>query len=201
MRSQVLSGILFLGFLLGSITAIPSVTLALREGVWAIALIDCVAIIWVFILWRRPQIPFLTRAWNLVILLYILGVLFLLKVGPVSQIYLMAFPAMTAMLIGLRPALYALVLNAISLFVIGYLSHAAIYVPHLSEQPVAQWVVITMNFSFISAIITISCGVLLQRLERSLESYLTIADSLKKEQGNLRSANAELRLNTAAWRV
>ncbi|MCU6434761.1 EAL domain-containing protein [Undibacterium sp. Jales W-56] len=197
-RAQVLSAILLTALVLGFLTAIPSITLAIRQGFWSVVAIDLVALIWVACLWCMPQWSFKFRAWNLLILLYILGIWFLIKVGPVSQIYLMAFPVMTALLIGFRPAIFGLLINAISMLGIGYLAQANLHIDHLSDQPLVQWVVITLNFTFISSVITISCGVLLQRLERSLDAQLAISDSLKAGQSNLRAANAALRLNAAA---
>ncbi|MEB0030955.1 EAL domain-containing protein [Undibacterium sp. RTI2.1] len=197
-RTDVLSAIVFVGFGLGLITAIPSIALAIKQGLWSVVAIDVIALAWIACLWRLPQLSFKFRAWNLVVLLYFLGIWFLIKVGPVSQIYLMAFPVMTALLIGFRPAVVALIVNAVTLLGIGYLAQASIHVDHLSDQPLVQWMIITLNFTFISSILTVSCGVLLQRLEQSLAQQLAVATSLKDEQSNLRDANAALRLNTVA---
>lgn len=181
-RAEVLSAILFMGLVLGSVTAIPSMALAIKQGLWSVVSIDLIALTWLGCLWRLPQLPFKFRAWNLLILLYLLGVWFLIKVGPVSQIYLTAFPVMTALLIGFRPAIIALVVNAVTLLGLGYLANASIHIDHLSDQPLIQWIVITLNFTFISSIITVSCGVLLQRLEQSLIEQLAIATSLTEQQ-------------------
>ncbi|CAN5892275.1 hypothetical protein BH11PSE12_BH11PSE12_11570 [soil metagenome] len=197
-RTQVLSAVLLVGLVLGGLTAIPSISLAIREQSYAIVVMDVFALCWIVCLWRIPQLGFQFRAWNFVGLLYLLGIFFLLKVGPVSQIYLMAYPVMTALLIGLRPALYGLLLNFLSLLGIGYLASANLHIDHLSGQPFIQWLVISLNFSFISAVITISCGVLLQKLEQSLKTQSLVAQSLKDEQANLRAASAVLRLNAAA---
>ncbi|WP_354362672.1 EAL domain-containing protein [Undibacterium sp. GrIS 1.8] len=197
-RAEVLSAILFMGLVLGSVTAIPSMALAIKQGLWSVVSIDLIALTWLGCLWRLPQLPFKFRAWNLLILLYLLGVWFLIKVGPVSQIYLTAFPVMTALLIGFRPAIIALVVNAVTLLGLGYLANASIHIDHLSDQPLIQWIVITLNFTFISSIITVSCGVLLQRLEQSLIEQLAIATSLTEQQASLHTANEALRLNAVA---
>lgn len=197
-RAQVLSAVLFVAFALGAVTAIPSILLALKQGMLSIVAIDLFALAWVGMLWLKPQLPFLFRAWNLLILLYLLGVWFLLTVGSVSQIYLMAFPVMAALLVGFRPAIIALFWNAMSMLCIGYFFNANLHIEKYDDQPFIQWIVITLNFTFISSVITISCGVLLQRLERSLKEQLAIATSLKVEQSNLRAANTALRLNAVA---
>ncbi|MFG5409533.1 hypothetical protein ABXN37_17390 [Piscinibacter sakaiensis] len=46
---------------------------------------------------------------------YVGGLALFAAVGPISQVYLLAFPVLTALLLGLRPALLALALNALGL--------------------------------------------------------------------------------------
>jgi diguanylate cyclase (GGDEF)-like protein/PAS domain S-box-containing protein len=178
-RERLLSTILSVIAVLGCITSIPSMLLAVREGRWSIVLIDAIALVWIISLWRLRQLPWRFRAWNLLLLMYSLGVWFLLTVGPVSQIYLMAFPVMAALLLGLRPALCALALNAITLLGVGYLANADLHLPGFEDEPLLRWVVITINFLFVDSVITISSAVLLHRLEKSLENQRAINEELK----------------------
>ncbi len=97
-RDRILRTLLMFIAVLGGLTAIPSIWLALRNGLWPIALLDVFALAWVLLLWRHPRLPFRFRAWNLLALIYLIGLSFLFVVGPVSQIYLMAFPVMAALL-------------------------------------------------------------------------------------------------------
>ena len=167
-REHVLSVILLVAVVLGAIVAAPSLVLALSERLWSVAVIDVIALIWVVSIWRARAISFRTRALNFCALLYLLGLSFLFRVGPTSQIYLMAFPLMAALLLGLRPALFALALNAVTLVGVGYLADADLFVPGLEAQPLLKWVAITINFLFVDGLITISSAVLLDGLEKSL---------------------------------
>jgi diguanylate cyclase (GGDEF)-like protein/PAS domain S-box-containing protein len=178
-RERLLSIILSVVTVLGCITSIPSMLLAAHEGRWSIVLIDTIALAWIIGLWRLRQLPLRFRAGNLLLLIYLLGLWFLITVGPVSQIYLMAFPVMTALLLGLRPALFALALNAATLFGVGYLANADLHLPGLEGEPLLRWLVITANFLFVDAVITISSAVLLHRLEKSLEKMRTVNEELK----------------------
>jgi diguanylate cyclase (GGDEF)-like protein len=177
---------------LGGLTAIPSIWFAASQGLKAIAWIDGIAFAWVFTIWRAHALPYRFRAWNLLALIYLLGVWFLLTVGPASEIYLMGFPVMAALLLGLRPGLLAITVNAFTLLGIGYLAKADLHVPGFEAHPFLEWVIITLNFVFINSVITISCAVLLNRLEFSLERQRAISLSLEEEQTNLRKANEEL---------
>ncbi|MES2105061.1 MAG: EAL domain-containing protein [Pseudomonadota bacterium] len=197
-REHVLSAILFVVLVLGSITAVPSVLLALSEGLWSVAVMDVVALLWIAGIWHFRHISFQLRVINFLAVLYLIGVWFQLVGIPVSQIYLKAVPIMAALLLGLRPAVYALVLDAVTMFCIGYLGNTSLRVDGFPDQPLLRWLIITLNFSFICAAITISCAVLLQKLEKSLDTQRAISESLKEGQERLRLANEELRLTAAA---
>lgn len=190
-REEVLSTVLFAVLILGCLTAITRVILTIHEELWSDLVTALAAIAWVAILCFMRSISFRLRAWGFLWLSYLLGVWFLLTVGPVSQIYLMAFPVMTSILIGLRPAVFALVLNIITMLGLGYFSNTEFYFDLYANQPFARWVIITLNFTFVSSLLTVSCGLLLQRLEKSLLAQKTVSNSL-------RLANEKLRLISAA---
>jgi PAS domain-containing protein len=61
-----------------------------------------------------------------------------------------------------------------------------------------RWLVVTLNFSFICAVLTISCNVLLSRLEISLRQLQMSSQTLVQEQSSLKKVNEELRLIFAA---
>ena len=197
-RERILSTILLVIVVLGSLAAVPSVLMAVSEGLWSVAWIDAIALAWVIVLWRHTGLSYRLRAWNLVALIYLLGMWFLLILGAASQIYLMAFPVMTALLLGLRPALVTLVINAVSLLGLGYAANADVPLIGFESQPLMKWVVITINFAFINSVITISCGVLLNRLSISLRQQRAIAHTLEEGKASLQKANEELRLTGTA---
>lgn len=197
-RDEMLSAILLVTMCLGGLTAVPSILLAIRDQLYSIVLIDVLAIGWLFTLWRWRGLNFRVRCWNYLLIVYLVGVFFLLKVGPVSQIYLMAVPVLTALLLGLRPAVAVLVINAITLLCIGFLADIDLQFDRYHDRPFLRWIIITLNFTFISSVITITCGVLLRRLEESLRKQVEVSLSLKREQKSLRKVNEELRLISAA---
>jgi diguanylate cyclase (GGDEF)-like protein len=196
-RGRILSNILRFVAPLGALTAIPSIWLALQHGQWAIAWIDAVALVWVLWLWRYPM-PYRWRAWNLIAVIYLLGVWFLSHVGPVSEIYLMAVPIMTALLLGLRPAVATLALNGVTLLALGYLTNRDLHLPGFENLPFVEWVVITINFLFINTILTIACGVLLQQLEHSLQRQTDFARTLEGDRHELQRVNTALQDSAAA---
>jgi diguanylate cyclase (GGDEF)-like protein/PAS domain S-box-containing protein len=197
-RDQMLNAILSVALVLGTLTAIPSVIMAIRDALYSIVLIDVLAISWLFVLWRGHFLSFSAKSWNFLFIVYGVGVFFLFKVGPVSQIYLMAVPVLAALLLGLRSAVFVLVLNAVTLISVGYAFDIDLQFDRYHDKPFLRWIIITLNFTFISSVITVSCAVLLRRLEESLRKQLQISLSLQEEQNSLKKANEELRLISAA---
>ena len=197
-RDQMLSAILSVALVLGTLTAIPSVAMAIRDQLYSIVWIDVLAILWLLVLWRWRALSFSARSWNFLLIIYGVGVFFLFKVGPVSQIYLMAVPVLAALLLGLRSAIFVLCLNAVTLISLGYSFDIDLQFDRFHDRPFLRWIIITLNFTFISSVITVSCAVLLRRLEESLRKQMQISLSLQEEQKSLRQANEELRLISAA---
>ncbi len=193
-REQVLSVILLIILTLGIVAAIPSIALAAKEGLWSIVVVDVLALSWVAVIWRLPFLKFQHRAFNFLLFVYALGLWFLVKVGYTGMIYLLVFPVMSALLLNLRMALYAVALSGISLFSVATFFDANLHIPGMENYPVWRLAVITVNFTFIAAILAIACGVLLQRLDQSLEHQRVITRSLKDGQASLAHANQELRL-------
>ena len=113
-RDRLLTAILMVALVMGSLTAVPSIFQAWKEGQTAIAVVDFLALAWVVFIWRKRGLSFHFRAWSLLLALYAVGLVLLVSIGPVSQIYLMAFPLMAALLLGLRGALFVSSLIAIS---------------------------------------------------------------------------------------
>jgi hypothetical protein len=100
---------------------------------------------------------------------FVVGLALLLKVGPVSQIYLMAVPVLAALLLGLRPAMITLVLAGLAVMVLGFEDNANLHLQGLPDYGFLKAAIISINFMFMTAVLTLSCAVLLQHLERSFE--------------------------------
>lgn len=197
-RDQMLSAILLISLVLGVLAAVPSILMAISDQFYSVILVDAAALLWLTALWRWPTLSYVARTWNFLAIIYLIGVFFIFKVGLVSQIYLIAVPVLASVLLDLRSAVILLVLNAVTLFFVGY--HFKIDLPfhHLQEHAMLRWAVISVNFTFISAVMTITCGALLRRFEESLRTQIRISASLKKEQRSLQRANQELHLVSAA---
>jgi len=194
-RARILGSVLAVCAILGALTAVPSIALAVHQARWTIVGVDVLALAVVLALWRLKTLTYAWRAGGLVALVYLLGLWFLLELGSLaSQTYLMAFPILAALLLGMRTALAALALNALTLLGLGTLPPTGTHSDLLgyAGQSLLEWAVMTLNFLFVNAVLTLACGVLLQRLERSLREQLRITGSLMEGKERLRSTNEEL---------
>ncbi|UQV45812.1 EAL domain-containing protein [Janthinobacterium lividum] len=183
-RGQVFSRLLQVVLLLGSVTAIPSALLAASEAIWSIVALDLLAIGWIGIIWHLRAMPYRWRVWQFLIVAYLVGVGLLLKIGPVSQIYMMLMPVLAALLLGMRPALSTLALTSLTIFFLGLHPDVALQMPGTPDSPVLRALIVALNFLFIAAVLTLSCAFLLRHLERSSQA--------------LSQLNAELRLTATA---
>ncbi|MGK5022904.1 putative bifunctional diguanylate cyclase/phosphodiesterase [Janthinobacterium lividum] len=183
-RGQVFHRLLQVVLLLGFVTAIPSVLLAASEAIWSIVVLDLLAIGWVGVIWHVRTLPYRWRVWQFLVIAYLLGVGLLLKIGPVSQIYMMLMPVLAALLLGMRPALSTLALTSLTIFFLGLHPDVALHLPGTHDAPVLRALIVALNFLFIAAVLTLSCAFLLRHIERSSQS--------------LSQRNAELRLTATA---
>jgi diguanylate cyclase (GGDEF)-like protein len=182
-RARIFARLLLVVFLLGLVTAVPSVLLAASEGMWSIAIVDSAALAWIGVIWRWRSLSYMARVLNFLTVMFMVGVALLLKVGPVSQIYLMAIPVLAALLLGLRPALWTLALAGLVVMVLGFDANSRLHIDGMPDSGFLKAAIISLNFMFITAVLTLSCAVLLRHLERSLDA--------------LRALNAELQSNSA----
>ena len=197
-RAQIFARLLLVVFVLGLVTAVPSVLLAASEGMWSIVIVDTVALVWLGVIWRWRRLSYTARVVNFLVIAFIVGVALLLKVGPVSQIYLMAIPVLAALLLGQRPALWTLALAGLVVMVLGFEENSKLHIDGMPDYGLLKAAIISINFMFMTAVLTLSCAVLLQHLAQSLETLRDTADKLELRQEELSALNAELRLTSAA---
>jgi diguanylate cyclase (GGDEF)-like protein/PAS domain S-box-containing protein len=123
----------------------------------------------------------------------------MLNIGPVSQVYMLATPVLAAILLGVWPGLAALAISALSILGLGLAGYAKLYVvTGMPDYGLLPSLIVTLNYLFIGTLITLSCGILLQRLAQSQRELHEFAASLELRKDDLQSVNAELRLTSAA---
>ena len=196
-RARIFARLLLVVLALGVATAIPSTLLAISEKMWSVAVIDSVAIAWLFAV-RFGPLAYRARVLHFLAVAYVVGIGLMYKVGAVSMIYLLAIPVLAALLLGLRPALAALGVTAATVLLVQLHISAGLHAGPLSDTEFLTALIVTINYAFIGAILTLPCGVLLQHLARSLDQLRNTAAALAEHRDHLHALNAELRLTSAA---
>lgn len=177
-RARLFARLLVVVCWAGWIVGIPSVLLAMREGLWPLVVADIIALLWVSALYRLRERNPVAGSMQLLALMYLLGVVLLATVGYVAQIYLMALPVLAVLLLSLRAAAVCLALNGITLLLLGSLMQIDAGTLLFSDQPILRWMAITLNFLLIDAALTAACAFLLRGMESALREQHANAEKL-----------------------
>ena len=191
-REQLLATTLRIVLVLGVLVGVPSIAFAMAVDEPLVAIVDVAALALLAFITFRSGLRYRTRAVTLLAMTYLLGVFLLLSVGVVAQLYLLAFPVFAAVLLGLRPALVALVLNAATLITAGMVDafDTEVYVGGISEP--LEWGLVVLNFLFVNTVMAVFCAVLLERLHRSLRDEHAITASIERQRADLAATNRDL---------
>ncbi len=167
-RVRLLDGLLSVTLLAGLAAAVPSIVLAISERLWPIVIADVVGLVWIGALWYRQDLQYGLRLAQYLAIAYGLGLVLLLNIGQPSQIYLMAVPILAVLLLSLRAAVWALLLNTATLILVGYVANAENGLGALNVTSFTGWLVIGINYLAVATMLTLSCAFLI----RSFESVL-----------------------------
>ena len=122
-REKMLFAILAIGLAMAALVLIPTLYMAVKRGIWTLVCFDLFAFgLSVCLLFLR-KIRYGIRATFIVMLVYAVGLVVILHLGFFSggPFWLFAFAVITAALLGLRAAVGAIVLNALTLATVGWL--------------------------------------------------------------------------------
>lgn len=166
-QERVVLTILFTGLILGLFAYIPSIRLCIKEDLWSVAFFDTVIFLMVFVLFFFRQIPFAVRANAIIFSSFLLGLILLSIVGPAASgpVWLFTFPVLAGLIIGARASVYALILNLITLLIIGALIHFD-YPGWINPAPhtFERWIVISVNFILLNGIAAMSLAIVFKGL-------------------------------------
>jgi diguanylate cyclase (GGDEF)-like protein/PAS domain S-box-containing protein len=163
----------------------------IRQDLWPVALMDVIALAWIFAIWRFDSLPYRLRVLNFLAVLYAVAIALMLGIGPASLNYLLGPPVMAVILLGIRPAMVALALGDAAIIVLGGGGLVKLGVPGMEDSALQAALAVTLNFTCVGALITLTSGTLLQGLSS------TLAD-VRANQDRLRSLNDELLLTSTA---
>ncbi|MRW90665.1 response regulator [Duganella sp. FT80W] len=209
-RNRLIDGLCAVAFWLGVLAIVPSMWGSARMGSWPMVVTDIIGLVGVGVINYRRDIAYHWRALVILGIAYLIALMLLFSLGPVSQIYLLAVPVLCTVLIGNRAATVVLVACAATLFLAGYVGGIQTGLVALAVSPLTHWTILSVNFLLVSSILTLSCTYLLHGLDgvlarqramhaRSAENEARYRQTLEAQIVTLHAREADLRASQARY--
>lgn len=190
-QNRILHALLLLALVAGIFTVVPSVWLSIKEQLYFVAAFDALMYASVVIVYFGEGIPYRIKAVFLSGLCFAIGIVLLAVVGPFGgggPVWLFVFPIVTIVLLGNKPAMVAICINTIALIIVGLGIHRGIVEnwDTAAPNPMAKWVVVSINFLFLNLLATLSLSTVLGGLRSALRDqsglihYLSIENDGKR---------------------
>jgi PAS domain S-box-containing protein len=183
-RERILFSVLAAGNGLSILALIPSIYMAFSEGLWLLVIIDSCAFLGSASLLMLHRIDLRMKTAGGLLITFLIGVAVITQAGFSSggPAWLFCFAVLSGVLLGLRAALIAILLNATALFILWWLSSQGM-VSSPSEsigtsRAVAAWV----NFLVLNSVSAISVAVLVNGLQSSNQKTTAATNALKEER-------------------
>jgi PAS domain S-box-containing protein len=195
-RERILYAILGTGLALGLFAIIPAVIMAIKEKLWALAGFDVAAYLCGIGLLVSPRTNYKIRASVVLFMIYGVGLYVIVSVGLLSggPTWLFAFTVFTAVLLGLKAAFVTLIINGITLGMIGWListGHFGGNFPFFST--LEKGIVAGVNFMLLNAMAAVSVAVLVRGLQSTARKEKAATNSLRHERTQLIKAKEKLK--------
>jgi PAS domain S-box-containing protein len=202
-RERILFGLLVGGLGLSPIAIIPAVVLIIKRGLWLLAAVDTVALAVLVYLLFSTRLSFFTRSLGLIATLYAISIGVLTNAGIISggPFWLFFVPILTSLLLGWRAAGIAVLLNAVTLAVVGSLVSRQVIGPPLSFFVTRESALTTLgNFVLLNTGATLVVSIMIHGLERIIHIQRETADRLRHEIVERKRAAAALRESSRTYR-
>jgi diguanylate cyclase (GGDEF)-like protein/PAS domain S-box-containing protein len=196
-RARVFASLLSSVLVVGALSTLLMAPFLLQHDMWQVAGADIVALAWIGAIWRMRHLSYTVRVGHFLLIVYLLAVVLMLAVGPVSLSYLLGPPIIAAILLSLRSAMLAVALGAVTLVVLGATGLVDLNVPGWHD-PLKGSLAAAINYATVGAMLNLTCSKLLKGLSSTLTVVQTSAETLATSEANLRDLNSELELTSAA---
>jgi PAS domain-containing protein len=184
-----------IGVFLGSFVLVPTLLMAIENQLWELAIFDISAYLLTLCIWRAHNVSFELRATIILLMFYCIGVWVIASVGILSggPAWLFTAAVLAGVFLGVRSAISALLLNGLTLFLLGYLSHFGyIKITNLNSLDLGRGIVAGINFLFLNTVAAISMAILMKGLKISSQKEKEAVQLIKEESIELSKAKRYL---------
>ncbi len=194
-RIRILFAVIFTGVLIGFFTLVPVVTLVIKGKLWGLLIFDgALWIISVGLLLMRG-LKYNIRSGIALLIVYSMGLGIIISVGLLSggPVSLFTFAVLAGVLLGSKAAIKALIVNALTLSVIGWLINIGLFgqtFPFFNN--IESMIAAGSTFMLLNTIAAMSVAVLVKGLISTLQKERDFASILKIEQSHLLEVKNEL---------
>ena len=202
-RERIVFSVLAAGVGLSLLALAPAVRMAVSEKLWTLLIFDLLATTLTVALLAARRISLEIRTAIVLLFNFLIGVVVIWQVGFVSggTAWLFCFAVLAGVLMGLRMALFAILLNAIAMVALGYLAKLG-YIGDIGLLISGSRAVTAIaNFLFLNAVCAVSVAVLVNGLQSLNRRANKSARDLKKEHRELLTARESLKLEIAEREV
>jgi len=194
-RERILEAILAGGLVIGMIAYIPALVLVFKERFWSLGIFDTLILTATAFLFFRKDLRYALRASFALFLSYALGAWLIFFVGFLSggPVMLFTFAILASLLMGVRAALIALFINALTLYGGG------IWLPVLNPSgsyalfpTTGRMITAGATFLFANTLVSVAVAVLLKGLQSISHREKTVLDRLSVEHEHLKAVRDAL---------
>ncbi len=198
-RERILFAVLATALTLSLTAFVPAVIVGVREHLWELVVFDSTIYTATWMLFILRGLQYKIRATAAVLLVYLVGVNVCVEVGLLSggPIYLFACAVLAGLLLGLKPAIAAVGLNAVTIVVLGHLI-ASGHLPgaFLYFSSTERALAAGASYILLNAVSAVSVAVLVRGLHRITTRQKELTAELSREKSELietrRRLNAEI---------
>jgi signal transduction histidine kinase len=186
-RENVFYAIFVVTLILGAVALLVSAFYAVRHGDWLNLAVFCGVYVLALIFTFTARVPFRIRVTGWLAIFYLLGLVTFLSLGPVGsfRIWWFSLAVIAGLLLGLHEGIAAVVVNAASLTLLGYLAA----VGHVSWSSDAfapeTWAITGVTFVFLNAVAVVSVALLIRGIEHLFVTATRHAEALRASHRRL----------------
>ena len=199
LRMRILNIMLTVAAFIGLVVLMAGLIVNIPQKNWGVVILSISVYLWVVWITIDRKLPYLVRAIGFVILPFMLGVAAQLQYGIAgnSRVWLLGFSVLTAIILGIRAGIGAVILSLITLFGSVFLMNQQLIrspEPALTPQTagLVDWMATGSVWLVIAGVVMVTSTMLIQGLTSSLEKERSLSKLLELDREHKERRTREL---------